>query len=323
MMLIYQGGKGRPKWTADELSPYVSWQDPESSQPRWLFDTFLFLELRSREDTGMTAGFGTRPANKSEWLEYLVSMFAAGEALSALDAQVGSLGNRIGAPLRPRQVVLSPPEPISGFKDWGQLDGRRLDFSKAEDRLVAYQWFTAQMYDRYAKAKFKNLRLAGFYWLPESVGDDGSSFTQFLAGFSHSRGLKSFYIPFFGAQGAANYREHGLDIAWLQPNYFFTPTIPEQRLHETTRIAREHQIGLEMEWDGRVIDPSTSATFAPRMWRYMRAFEADGVWANATVAHYEGGGGLLQLSRSKRPEARKLMDTYCRIIAERQEKHWH
>jgi hypothetical protein len=317
LALIYQGGLGRPKWSREEVAPYISWADTETSRERWLFDAFLFLELRTRQDSGLTKGFGKRAANKAEWLEYLDSMFAPGQALDALDKQVAGTVQRIGPAPRPRQVILSPPEPYG--ENWGELDGRPLDFNRGEDRLAAYAWFTRQAHDRFTSASLQHLKLAGFYWLPEHVRPEDTSLTRFLADFSHQRGLKTFYIPYFNAAGSTNYREHGFDVAWLQPNYFFTPSIPEQRLHDATQIARENHMGVEMEWDGRALDASTSNTFAPRMWSYLKQFEADGVWANATVAHYEGGGALLKVSRSSDILAQQLFQQYCKLISQRQE----
>ena len=142
MVLIYQGGTGRLPWTPDQFKPYVSYRDPRDSHEKWLFDGFLFIEYHDRKRTfSGTEGKGKwTPADKNDWLKLLDKNFeglADGHhfhGVPALEQCVAKTEKRIGAPLRQRQVILTLPEPVENFTNWGELDGRKLDFSVLADR---------------------------------------------------------------------------------------------------------------------------------------------------------------------------------------------
>jgi hypothetical protein len=73
---------------------------------------------------------------------------------------------------------------------------------------------------------------------------------------------------------------------------------------------------MEMELDERLI--SKPATFAPRFDAYLKAFEANGVKSSSSIAYYEGGGTLLHVSKSDKPEVRHYYDRLAEWVLDRQ-----
>jgi len=262
LALIYQGGEKLLAWTTDELTPYVTWKDPDSGKEEWLFDGFLFIEFRDGRGREYAAGYTRNPARQTEWRWLLERNFSRTNAIGALDQLVAEASARIGAPPVARKVVLTLPEPIHGQTNWGSPGGRALDFNLAADRVAACEWHIDQALSLWREANPRHLELAGFYWVAEQATKARDILPQ-IAKAVHHRGLRFYWIPYWKATGAAQWRELGFDYAWQQPNHFFHPgKVPDTRLGEATAFARQHGLGLEFEADQRAI--SDAKAFRPR-----------------------------------------------------------
>lgn len=316
LVLIYQGGEHRPEWTAEQFQPYVSWTSPRTGRAEWLFDGFLFLELWNGIDRDFAAGYGRKPARKEEWEWYLDRLFAPGRALAALNAQCETVSRSIGEPARKRQVVIMIPEPIQDQTDWGDIAGTTMDFQRNEHRLAACRWYLKEIQRRWTEAKLSRLELAGLYWLSEHTQHGGAELLPSVAREIRQYGWKFFWIPYWKASGAEDWRRLGFNAAYQQPNYFFNPLVPATRFDQAMSFAQKHGMGVEMEWDHKIF--KNPETFIPRMEAYLESFRKAGADQAASMAHYEGGGALMQLAKSTNPDERELYREYCETIARRQ-----
>lgn len=315
--LIYAGGAQRMDWTAEQFEPYVVYVEPGSGRKRWLFDGFLFIEFKDGRGQEYAKGYGQEPARKAHWAWLLDRYFEEGKALHALDSKVSELAVEVGEPARIRRVAITLPEPIITLADWGEVDGRMLDFGKAEDRVVAVEWYLTELKRRWQVAGFKHLELEGIYWVAETAGNKGEQVLPRIGELVRGHGWKFLWIPYWNAKGAGDWKAMGFDAAYQQPNHFFHPeNVSDDRLPEAVAFAKSHDMGMEMEWDGRAI--SQQEAFLPRMHAYLDAFEKAGVMQNAAIAHYEGGGGLLKLSQQKEPLLQEAYHRYCQAIVKRQ-----
>ena len=317
MVLIYQGGRQRPAWSSEELAPYVSCVDPRDNKEKWLFDGFLFIEYINAKKHAFEEGLHIPAADKSDWEDLLDRNFESGHGLAALEQACAETESRIGKPVRPRQVVLTLPEPVEGATNWGQLNGYALNFSNQTDRVVAGTWYVTNALARWQKLNPKHLQLAGFYFVPERTLGSNPKFLPLIAAEIHQRGYKFYWIPYWWARGAGEWKQHGFDIAWQQPNHFFHPELSDSRINQACDFARKHGMGMEFEMDDRLI--SKPETFAPRFDAYLKVFEAEGAKINASIAYYEGGGAMLHLARSKDPNVRKHYDRLAQWVLDRQE----
>lgn len=316
LALIYQGGTHRIDWTAEQFGPYLTWTDPETKKEQWLFDGFLFLEFKSNTGFMFAKGYGHKPADKEEQLWYLERIFEKGKSVHALDEALGEKIAQIGTPPRPRRVVLTLPEPITTTENWGELDGKKLDFKNTEDRIAAVRWFMDLLIERWEKEGFKNLELAGFYWVAEEMGDSDQELMQAVSKNIHERGKKFYWIPWWNSPGSKVWKSLGFDAAYQQPNLFFHLEVPKERVKIACDFAKSQGMGMEMEWDERLMNQPNE--YVPQALAYLDGFEKAGVFESGAVAHYMAGHGMINLSKSTKPEVKAIYERLCRILSKRQ-----
>ena len=173
-------------WTKERFAPYVSYVDPQG-QEHWLFDGFYFLESQdvARPDkkaysfmTGVLRDEGVS-AGKEQWQELIDYYFAEGNCVDALEEAVKEAETRLGKAPTKRRVIMMIPDPIihqecidvsTPTDYWGELNGRKMDFAKAEDRIAVYKWYINEVRKRFDQADYRYIELAGFYILSEELG---------------------------------------------------------------------------------------------------------------------------------------------------------
>lgn len=311
LALIYQGGSHRLDWTVDEFRPYVVHEFSDGTKD-WLFDGFLFLEFKNGSGRHYTVGYEKLNARKGEWAWLLDRIFEEGKSLSALDACITEQIAELGKPGFKHQIVLGLPEAILDQKDWGELDGRVLDFSKEEDQLAATRWYIDELMKRFKAAKYKNLELSGFYWVAETNNYCGQ-LTVPISEYIHSLGKLFYWIPYWQSKGAEDWKALGFDVAYQQPNHFFNHSIPDSRLDAACAFAREHGMAMEFEFDEKATADRENSSHA-RMKAYIDHFEKNDVFNSSALAYYCGNRGVLTLHESKNPADHALMDRLARLI---------
>ena len=311
LALIYQGGSHRMDWTVDEFRPYVVHEFTDGTKD-WLFDGFLFLEFKNGSGRHYTVGYEKLNARKGEWAWLLDRIFEEGKSLSALDACITEQIAELGKPGFKHQIVLGLPEAILDQKDWGELDGRTLDFSKEEDQLAATRWYIDELMKRFKAAKYKNLELSGFYWVAETNNYCGQ-LTVPISEYIHSLGKLFYWIPYWQSKGAEDWKALGFDVAYQQPNHFFNHSIPDSRLDDACAFAREHGMAMEFEFDEKATADRENSSHA-RMKAYIDHFEKNDVFNSSALAYYCGNRGVLTLHESKNPADHALMDRLARRI---------
>lgn len=136
------------------------------------------------------------------------------------------------------------------------MDGEPMDFSRQEDQVKATRWYIDELMKRFKQAKYKHLKLSGFYWLAEDI-DFTKDLSVPLSKYIHSMNKTFCWIPYWQAKGYNQWKELGFDIAYQQPNHFFKASIPDKRLEEACQSAATLNMGMELEFDER-------ALFVPR-----------------------------------------------------------
>ena len=255
MVLCYGGSHHRTpyRWDKERFAPSVSYVD-EQGKEHWLFDSFLFIEFQdsSRPDGGYYAymvglmkdyGFS---AGKTQWKELIDYWFAGGSGMDALEGAVKDASARLGAPPSKRKVIMVLPDPIiykvydgkgNGKGDpgstvyWGELNGRKMDFSTAEDRIAAYKWYVDEVRRRFDLGNYQYIDLAGVYIISEELVTPGDGWNHELkksdeiihplAEYLHAINQSLNWIPYNRAAGYKKWQQLGVDYAYMQPNYFW------------------------------------------------------------------------------------------------------
>ena len=338
-VLCYGGSHHRTPflWDGKRLAPYVTYTDEEGRE-QWLFDGFIFLEFvdASRPD-GRTYAFETGNRNapaagKEQWQELIDYFFAEGNCIDALDKSVAEAERRIGrAPTR-RRVVVMLPDPVIHrmYADttattvyWGELDGRKLDFSRNEDRIAACKWYIDSVRERFAAGGYEHIELAGFYWIREIVTRPQDTEYSYhltrsdimlphIAEYLHGLNCSLDWIPYYGSRGYDAWRSFGFDQVYLQPNYYWKP---QNDMDDVFRRIGELGVGLELEFEPTLLaGREGSEAFRERFRAYMRHAKETGVYGSRPIAYYHGTNGFYDLWASPDAEDRELFHELCRFI---------
>ena len=337
MVLIYGGGRQRyiPNWDTDRLQSYVTYVSERGSES-WFFDSFLWLEFA---DYGVGSNYVTyatgyqdpttkkylNSATKNDWERLVNYYFLNGHNLDQLDKATEAAIARIGQPARKPRVVISIPEPImhSNCKDnssptdyWGELDGKKLDFAQNNDRLKAVIWYIDRCRAMFNDRGFKNIELAGFYWICEHSRDT-STILDGVSQYLHKLNYSFNWIPYYSAQGYADWKKWGFDYAFLQPNYFFNDATPMTRLDEACNQGLRAGMGMEMEFDDNVLANRGDACRAYKLRDYMHAFRSYSIWNNQRIAYYQGNNTVHSLKVSSNADDRKLYHEFGTFVTTR------
>lgn len=314
MVLIYDGGAHRDiKWDKDHFAPYVSLENDKGAKD-WLFDGFLFLEIHDGT-RGFASYYKELPARKIEWTNLVDNYFRDGNAIMALNDQIEeTLNKSTKKSFTKRKIVVTVPEPIPNQTDWGEINGKQMDFSKQEDRLAACKWFIDYVIESFNKANPENLDLAGFYWVAEEATNSRDLVTDVIE-YSNSKGHKLYWIPYFNSDGFNEWEKLGFNQAFYQPNYFFNEDRQISQIEKACEDALKYGMSMEMEFDDRALAKNG---WGYRMRDYIRVFDEYKVWDTMEVAYYQGGDAFYKLFHSDNPEDNELYNYLAEIIAKRQ-----
>ena len=317
LVLIYQGGIQRMDFNLEQIRPYVVHINRHGVRD-WLFDGFLFCEFDSGRGVTFETQNGKTPSVKADW-EWLIDRhFEKGKAIHALDQCIGEEIARIGKPSFKHKIVISMPDPQYGQTDWGELNGKKIDFNNDADRIAACKWYVDKLRERFAAANFQNIEIAGFYWMPEK-SLNSRNVTIAMGEYVRSLGKQFYWIPYFASVGFSEWRQLGFDAAYIQPTFFWDRNVADSRLDRVCELAYSHHMGVEMEFD-----MAASVDFADckrdRGIKYMSAFRRHGIYRESSIAYYEGGAGMYNFTKKTDIRDREFIDTLAWFIQERRRR---
>ncbi|GEO24682.1 DUF4855 domain-containing protein [Alicyclobacillus acidoterrestris] len=303
MLLVPTGSHGQlGTWSAGDFVPMLEYINPAGQAVSPLFDTMLF------------SPYSNVPNTVAGWTGYIDDLFQAGQELDALNQAVGLTNQSLNRPGYKEKVVLSIPYFPYGVADFGNVDGQELSFygtSTDEDavaaRTTAMKWYVSTLLGKWQAANYQNLQLVGLYWDHEQLnpglpGDE--AMFQAASNVAHSNGLPIFWIPFYGANGTADWQTLGMDAAWLQPNYIEEGADADvTRIRNAEQIATRHGMGVEIELTA--LDSLTQSLYETQL-NFLRS---DGFGSNrVSHAYYDGSKLLLDAEESSNPAERQIYD---------------
>ena len=304
------------RWSAEDFAPVLSYITGGRSRDR-MWDTVLFV----------AGGAQTDYADKAGWEDLLDRLFEPGTNIDALDAAASRLRGSGRGGHRAR-VVLPIPYPLTDSEQpWGELDGRVLDFNPERvgadaagaNRLLVVRWFVDELVRRYHAKRRARLDFAGLYWMEERIvpRSENAELARRTADHVHALpgDLKFYWIPYFEAYGYQSWQSFGFDASMLQPNYFFTSTLPSTdtyRLEYAAELARLSGQGVELEIDDAAV---TSADARQKWFNYLDVDHRVG--ADRAIKGYYWGSRTTfeQMASSSDPEVRRTYDRAYEFIA--------
>lgn len=281
LITLGQHNYNPPIWTMERFASHVLYTD-KGGAPHWLFDAFLCIDgFDGQRGLSLSITNGRESAVKESWEDLLEAWLGDDGALRRLDDAITDAGSLLGAPPRPRYVVMSLPDPImfryfsdknSSTTYWGELDGRRLDFSKTEDQQAAYRWYANRCRARFNSLEFRNLELAGFYILSEELPLAPDFYQQcgkpydsadtwnwkykrweqlvpWVSDYVHSCNEGLWWIPYHLAPGYRVWEELGFDAAFMQPNRYWDNGTNLHPMSKTVEAIKRYRLGMELEFE--------------------------------------------------------------------------
>lgn len=314
LVLIYGGGAHRTNASSmpldpEHMTPYITYED-KAQNKHWLFDGFLFLEIHNGKGKEFATGYTGDPATKAEWTELIDFYFTSNNAICAIEKAIEKAKANLAPLPNKRKIVIGIPEPKAGQTNWGDVNGRTLNFADDRDRVAACKWYIDYARESFNKGKFKHVELVGFYWIAEHSADTKdilSDVSLYLNRLNYSFN----WIPYFNAVGYKDWRKHGFNYSYHQPNHYFNDDIPYSRLNDACRMAKECGMGMEVEFDESAL--VRSGDRSSRLRDYMKAFRENEV-LTSPIAYYQGGSAVYQLSVSDNAKDKELYHDFCAFV---------
>ncbi|MDH7568679.1 MAG: DUF4855 domain-containing protein [Armatimonadota bacterium] len=309
VMLIYQGSR---EWTRDRFLPYVAYVDREGRPRAWFYDSFLFLQMGGSPSG---ADYMSGPTNRADWEHFLNTLFAPERGVLALSAAVDAVGEILRDSDHVCPVILMVPYPSPKVTDFGDVDGDGAseDLSQLAGRVKVIRWFLNNALHRWGITTPRRLRLWGFYWMNEGVGQSDAEVVRATAALVHERGVQFLWIPWFRAPGYTRWRDLGFDVAIIQPNYAFMDQTGSALLADQNRLtinaldAASLGMGVEIEAPYTLLtDPAARWVF--RQYLNHGVDELDGTMRGSVRAHYQGYDAFAALAASTLSVNRALYD---------------
>lgn len=249
-----KGNKGAH--SVEDLLPYVGYYDRNSELKDYFFDSYLFLPCVSFGPSGGSmVGSFAEPSNLLDWTSYVNDTFKDGYNVDALNTAFGQVKKELGDTSdRKAGVFFTILYPVNTQEDFGNINGKNLDFTNVEDRKTAIKWIIDEQIALYTEGNYENLDMVGFYWFEEYLykydyTEEDIELFNFTADYLHSLGLKFIWIPWYMAYGADRWEELGFDVACMQPNLFWMSDPDYERVEASIEFSEKHGLCMEMEVD--------------------------------------------------------------------------
>lgn len=316
LVLLYSGGAHRDygNWESDLVNTYLSYVDKEGKE-HWLFDGFLFLEIFDLVNHHKYAtGYKGEAALKKEWKAVLDHYFANDKCIDAINNEIDVIKKRIGNPDHKHRIVISIPEPIAEVSNWGEIDGETVNLTLGkEQQMKAVKWYIDYARQRFDEADFKNVELAGFYWVAEHDSETRHLLND-VGAYLNDLGYGFNWIPYWNAPGAKDWQSLGFNFSYQQPNHFFHEDLPYSRLEDACKFAIEHNLDMELECDERGLVDNRNMGY--RLRDYMKAFREFGITEKQRIAYYQGGKTIHMLKKSENELDVQLYHDFCEFVLE-------
>lgn len=282
-------------YTPDVIKPYFAYIDKTGKAVDAMFDSMLFLGMPV---TSSADGFMRQNDMKS----FVSVALGSNTNISALDTVVGEMKGELGLGDDFKYPIFFSVPNIGIYSDsFGEIDGKSVSSNSLSERSDIVKWYIDYVEEQFNAREFENVTLKGFYWFSESIDYALSTYESDLVAYfndySHGKGYKTMWIPFYSAAGIDEAKDLGFDSVTMQSGHAFnggdevgTPTAQACKDAATT-VKRFGLNGLEFEVDCNVSD------YSKRFEKYVSAAYGAGLMENGMVTMYQVGDHLYQSSK--------------------------
>jgi len=253
-----------------------------------LFDAFVFTPTPNYMYSYDNCVGVKRPYTKQDWLSFIHNeTFLSGKNMDALEKAVASLKSALGLKEYKVKVFLSLLYPNQVVTDFGEVNGKNLNFSNEDDRFEAIKWLIKEQLSVFESRNYQNIEVEGFFWFTEEVEcEEDAILIRKITDYLHETKYASMWSPYFNCRGFDGGRilpSLNFDRVTMQANYYpASKTIPNNgdiaRLQKNADNTRNFGIGFEMEIGGN--QPASVKGFKEYMYAGLQFGFAQGyhVW---------------------------------------------
>lgn len=308
VLLAYFCHEEKAPITKDIFLPHVAYMENGEIKDT-LFDSFLFLPYVAF----LYDRYEKKPLTKKTWQWYIDQQFIEGGNMDALEEAAAEVGEKLGIKDFKVSVFMSILYPVVKVSEFGEVDGKNLDFSKLEDRKAGLKWFIDEQMARFNAKNYKHITMNGFYWFTEEINYQDLQLMELLrytTDYIRDMGLITTWIPYYHASGFDDWRHLGFDMACYQPNYAFNQNVPDVRLFDAAATAKLLGMCIELEVGG------TQPWNIERMKKYYAAGAITGYMKDAAHMYYQGGvpGEFYAAYKSEDPLLHSMYDDTYKFI---------
>ena len=269
--------------TKDQYLAYVAYLEKGEIKDTY-FDGFMYLPYVKY----LYSGGQKKELTKDEWEAWNNWQFVADYNFDALDAAVDQTKEALGLDADYSVgTYLSLFYPVYGATNFGELNGKQMDFNKIEDRKAVLKWFVDIQLEAFKAKGYDSVRLSGFYWFVEEMsGSDPhvQELCNYICDYIRSLGYQTTWIPYFNASGNTSWKQFGFDTACLQPNYAFNEEIPLERIYDAANLAKLYGMSIEIE-----IESTSDVKWVNRYRDYLYAGADIGFMTESVHMYYLAG----------------------------------
>ena len=309
VLLAYFCHEERAPLDKSAFKPFVGYLDENGKAKDTLFDGYLFLPFVAF----LYDKHRKKPLGKEKWQYYMDQQFLDGKNLDALEEAACDVAAELGLPELKLKIFFSILYPVPEQHAFGVIGGKERDFRVLEDRIAALEWLVDEQEARFRAKGYRHLELAGYYWFTEEIDYEDEQLLAMIRSITdriRGKGLITTWIPYYGASGYDDWRNLGFDMACYQPNYAFRQDIPEQRLFDAAKTAKELGMCIELEVGG------TARWNVEHTRNYYAAGAVTGFMKEAAHMYYQDGlpGCFHAAYLSKDPFLHSMYDDTYRFI---------
>ncbi len=282
-------------YTPETIKPYFAYIDKDGKAVDTMFDAMLFLGMPV---TSSADGYMRQNDMKS----FVSVAMGANNNMGALNTVVGQLKGELGLADDFKYPIFFSVPNIGIYSDsFGEIDGQKVPSNSLENRTKIVKWYIDYVEQQFAASNFDNLTLKGFYWFAEAIDYVRSvNESELIANFndySHEKGYKTMWIPFYSAAGIDEAKDLGFDSVTMQAGHAFNGgeevgSANALACKDAAATAKRFGLnGLEFEVDCYVND------YATRFEKYVNAAYGAGLMDKGMITMYQVGDHLYQSSK--------------------------
>ncbi len=284
-------------YTTEMVKPYFAYIDKTGKAVDTMFDSLLFLGM---PQTSSADGF----MRQDDMKKFVSIALDANTNIGALNTVVGEMKGELGLGEDYKYPIFFSVPNIGIYSDmFGEVGGAKIPSNSLENRSKIVKWYIDYVEEQFASLSYDNIELKGFYWFAESIDYARSNYESELVAYfndySHEKGYKTMWIPFYSAAGIDEAKALGFDSVTMQSGHAFeggaeVGTATADTCKDAAATVKKFGLnGLEFEVDCNVND------FYKRFEKYVSAAYGLGLPEKGMITMYQVGDHLYRSSKGQ------------------------